>query len=139
MSKQALITAALIEWLQNFPAPSDTGVPIVDSIEKEYKPVLDTLYLSAQVFVSETDTLYVGPGTFRYQGILQVTVNSPRLRGVIQAQEWAGLLIDYFKKDTIIDGDGVRIRIIRQPSQATPTNDGPWVRLPISINYHCMA
>jgi hypothetical protein len=137
MSKQAAILEALTEHLKTF--PSSPSIPIVESPEQDYKPVLDQEYLIAQPFLDETQTLYVGAGRKVYAGIFQVTVVYPRNSGILLAIELSDRVVDHFAKGTIIDGDGVRVKINRQPSQATPTPDGAWLRVPVSIVYQTMA
>jgi hypothetical protein len=136
-SVQQKIIKALIDHLKDIGlSPS---LEIVESVENEYKPRLDQEYLAAQWLVSPTVTRSIGRGRLQYSGILQVTVVYPRNAGVLLATIIADEIVDHFKKGTIIDGDGVRVKINRQPSQATPTPDGAWLRVPVSIIYNCMA
>lgn len=112
---------------------------VVDNIEKPYKPVIGTPYVEVRNFLSPTTTLFVNGGRKVYTGILQATLVWPSKAGIVEAVEITDRIVDHFKQATIIDGDGVRIKIIRQPDQATPTGDGAWLRCPVSITYNCMA
>jgi hypothetical protein len=138
MSVQTRINAALIARLKQIVLSPD--LHIVDSQEDEHTPIVGEPYLSAIVLVGETESLAVYKGKKRYVGILQVTVNGETNAGTAFATGIADEIVDHFEKDTIImGGDGVRLKIYRQPSQATPTGDGAWLRVPVSIPYQCMA
>ena len=138
MSLQEKIITALIDHLK-LASISSPDIPIVESAETSYKPTIGQEYLSATWLPAPTNTRAVGDGRFQYNGILQVTVVYPRLSDVTLATGIADKVVDHFKKGTIIDGDGVRVKINRQPSQATPAPDGAWLRVPVSIVYNCMA
>jgi len=137
MSVQTKINAALLAHLKLLILSPE--LHLVENQEDEYEPVLGTPYLAAIVLVGETESRAVYKGKKRYVGILQVTVNEARNAGTAFATSVADEIVDHFEKDTIIDGDDVRLKIYRQPSQATPTGDGAWLRVPVSIPYQCMA
>lgn len=136
MSKSAAIIDALLTKLKAM-----TLSPSLDLSNPEipYTPVAGQEYLEVQVFINETATPYVGGGKFWYLGILQVTVVYPRFAGIVSAIELADEVIDYFGKGTTIDGEGVRIKINRQPWHGSPRSEDDWLRVPISIPYNCMA
>lgn len=131
------IEEALVNYAKTFPWSPE--IPIVENTEKPYKPTLGQEYLEVRHFVAPTETIAVTRGKKRYTGILQVTVVYPIKAGTLLAKTLGDAVIDHFEEGTKIDGDGVRIKINRQPDQATPTPDGAWLRVPVSINYQCMA
>lgn len=136
MTTEKAIAQAILDHSQAMSlSPS---IELVLDQETPYEPVIGTPYLAGQLFTNETTTRYVDEGRKVYQGILQVTVVYPRNHGIVDAIDVAGMVIDHFKKGTIIDGDGVRVRITRQPSHASATPDGAWLRVPVSIPYICM-
>jgi hypothetical protein len=137
MNPQAAIHEALVAYAKTFAWSPD--LDMVEDTEKPYKPTIGTEYLELREFVAPTETLTVARGKKRYVGILQVTVVYPRNAGTVLPKVLADAICDHFEMGTKIDGDGVRIKINRQPDQATPTPDGAWLRLPVSINYQCMA
>lgn len=112
---------------------------VVDDVETPYKPTINVPYIEVRNFVSPTNTLFVSEGRKQYTGIFQATVVWPKNNGIVDAVMITDDIVDRFKQATIIDGNGVRIKIVRQPSQATPTGDGAWLRCPVSITYNCMA
>lgn len=112
---------------------------VVANVEEGYRPTIGKMYLEARFFPAPTDTPWVGRGRYRYSGIFQVTVVAERNNGVTEALNVGDAIVSHFEKGTVIDGNGVRVKVNRQPSQATPTGDGAWLRVPVSINYHCMA
>lgn len=135
---QAKINQTLIDHLRTLPFSPELPLDAVDQ-ETPYKPTIGQAYVEATILVNETGTLSIGSGKKQFVGIYQITVVSPRSEGTIPATVLADVVVDHFKKDTILDGDGVRVRVNRHPSQATPTSDGSWVRVPVSVPYHCMA
>lgn len=136
MTKEKAIAQAMLDFCDEMSlSPS---IEVVSDQETPYDPVIGVPFLAGQLFTNDTTTRYVGEGRKVYQGILQVTVVYPRDHGVLDAIEVAGMVIDHFKKGTIIDGDGVRVKITRQPSHASATPDGAWLRVPVSIPYICM-
>lgn len=137
MKAQGPITSALIAHFKTLPFSPE--IDLVDSPEDSYQPTIGREYLLAQIMINETETFPVSNGTYRYTGIFQVTVVYPRNAGILLAIDLADEVVDHFEKGTIIDGDGVRVKINRQPSQATPIGDDVWLRLPVSIPYQCMA
>ncbi len=137
MSAQQSIMNALEDYAKAFPFSPD--IPIVVGEETPFKPTVGREYLEVRHFVAPTNTLSVGAGRYQYTGILQVTVVFPKASGKSIAVGIADDVIDHFEKGTIIDGHGVRVKINRQPDQATPTPDGAWLRVPVSIPYQCMA
>lgn len=131
------IEKALVDHLKTIALSPEPQ--IVENVEDSYKPTIGEAYLEARYLPAPTNTLAVGEGRDQYNGILQVTVVAPRNEGVEPAMAIADEVIRHFKKHTIIDGDGVRVKINRQPSQASPAGDGAWLRVPVSIVYNCMA
>jgi predicted metal-dependent TIM-barrel fold hydrolase len=115
--------------------------PDIDIITEigHYKPTEGETYLEALFLPNETNTPHLSEGPHRYQGFLQVTVVSPISEGELPPRRVARDVINHFAQGTIIDGDGVRIRIIRQPWAAPSLKDGGWYRTPISIPYYCNA
>ncbi len=137
MTPEAAIADAIIEYGKQF--HSSPVIEIVDSDASNYKPSLDVEYIAFKLFINSTNTLFVGTdSTYQCQGIFQMTVAYPLKAGVIQAIEFAGQIAQYFKKGTTIKSGGVKIKIDRQPSIATPQQDGAWLRVPVSIPYNCM-
>lgn len=133
------VDAKIVDAITEFAKDMTTSLEIVENEGEGYEPRIDNEYLAVKLFINDTVTRYVGAGRKQYQGILQVTVVYPIKAGILSATEIAGQVAGYFKKGTIIDGDGVRIKINRQPSLATPIPDGAWLRVPVSIPYNCMA
>lgn len=109
-------------------------LPLVKSREDAFKPTISQTYLVALWLPAPTDSPFLG-GNFVYSGIQQVTVVATRNQGEEEAIGTADQIIEHFKYGTRIDGEGVRIKISRQPYQATPASDGAWLRVPVSIPY----
>jgi hypothetical protein len=135
---QAAINKALTDRLQAFDLYSP-GLPVV-AIDQEtpYKPTIGQPYLEGRIFVNDTVTPTVSRGRAQFVGIYQVTVVCPKAEGTEQATMIADLVVTHFAMGTVLDGDGVRVRLNRHPSQATPFGDGAWLRVPVSIPYQCM-
>jgi len=135
---QAAINKVLTDHLRSFDAYSP-ALPI-DAIDQEtpYKPTIGQAYLEGRIFVNDTVTRSISRGRAQLVGIYQVTVVYPKAEGLETATMIADLLVTHFAMGTVLDGDGVRVKLNLHPSQATPFGDGAWLRVPVSIPYQCM-
>jgi hypothetical protein len=121
----------------------NTGVfsPAINIVTDEtYAPAEGETYIIAIYLPNETLTRYTGDDRGFHEGFLQVTVVSPIDGGTIPPRRIASDVIEYFKKGTIIDGNGVRVKINRQPWAAQTfkeQNRSPWFRTAVSIPYQC--
>lgn len=98
-------------------------------------------YLEAQYLPNTTSELYVGNDSPKwYQGFLQLSVMWPdKGQGDLDARDLASEVAESWKKGTILDGDGFRVRIKRAPSIAPTMKDGAWLRVPVSVPYQVIA
>lgn len=67
------------------------------------------------------------------QGLLQVSVVWPKGKGLIKAREAAAKVMEHFPKGLTLSGDGVRVKINRQPWAASPIPDDIETLTPVTI------
>ncbi len=103
-----------------FPA---TGQPLPDS------------YLQASFMPNRTDTLSVGIGRQRHQGIFQVSVWWKSGQGLVKPFDVAGAIIDHFAKGTRLTSGDVVVQINRKPWSAGPLQEADRVQIPVSAPY----
>lgn len=132
---QTRITRALLGHLDGITTISPK--PYIVWPGRRQTPPIDELYLIAQVLLNEPITRGVTDPTGRYQGFLQVTVAFPISwdDGIVPGVEAAGLVAQYFQKGTVIDEEGVRVRVIRLPTVSSPITDGAIIRVPVTIPF----
>lgn len=92
-------------------------------------------YLEATFLPNRSTSLAVTRGSVRHIGFYQVTVVALAASGIVKALDLAGVVIDWFGKDTRLDQDGIRLRIMEQPWTAPPLQDPDRLRIPVSIPY----
>lgn len=117
------------------------GSPALDLVMplEKYSPTAHRKYLEAQHLPNATDTFTIASGLHNHQGFLQVNCYGGVTEGIIPLNEVAGEVIDFFKQGTILAGNGVNVKIIRQPYTSPALKDGSWLLLPVSIPYICSA
>lgn len=129
------ITRALLDHLDAIAVFSPK--PFIVWPARRQQPPTNQMYLIAQVLLNDPITRGVSDQSARLQGILQITVASPITRdeGVVPGIEAAGLVAQHFKKGIVMDEEGVRVRIIRRPTVASPFPDGAILRTPVTIPF----
>lgn len=133
---QLAIYNALIAHLDTFAYSPE--LPIVSNREEGHTPIIGEGYIVGQWLPAPTESFTIGRENNVYQGIQQVTVVWPK-DDEAGAVGVADAIVAHFRKGTRIDGDGVRLKIFRQPYQATPaSDDNVWLRVPVSIPYQCV-
>lgn len=135
MISQADLLTALFERAANMSLGLKVVLP-----RDSYGPDKDETFLDVAWLPNETTSLYVGrDAPDWYQGILQIAVMTPENTSLVDAASVVDDVIGYWEKGTVIDGNGFRIKINRQPWPAPSFKDESWDRLPISISYQIMA
>jgi len=121
-------------------APGSPSIEVAIAHQK-FDPVEGNDYLELTYLPNTTQELFVGNDAPKwYQGFLQVAVMSPNKgQGDLPARDIASELVSIWKKGTILDGNGFRIRVTRVPSIAQTMKDGAWLRVPVSIPYQVIA
>jgi hypothetical protein len=105
-----------------------------------FKPDPSETYLEAVFLPNATVTRTINTGgSNQYQGMLQVSVMHPVGRGALAATDIAGRVISHFKRGTVIAGDTIAVRMIRQPYQSPSMTEPDWLRVPVTIPYLCFA
>ena len=92
-------------------------------------------YLAVSFIPNRTDTLSVGEGHQRHQGLLQVSVYWKAGAGIVKPLEAADRIIQHFAKGTRLHHGSVTVQINRKPWAAGPLQDGDRVQIPITIPY----
>lgn len=92
-------------------------------------------YLSVTFLPNRTDTLSIGNGHQRHQGILQVSVFWKSGNGIVKPLDVADRIIKHFAKGTVLEGQGLKVKIGRKPWAAPPLQDAAYIQVPVSIEY----
>lgn len=72
------------------------------------------------------------------QGLLQVTVVWPRAEGRIKPAEVAALVMEHWKKLTILSGSGTRVKINREPWVSSPILSEHQTETPVTIPWNAV-
>jgi len=78
-------------------------------------------------------------GYNRHYGILQISVMWPVGSGIADAMEAAGKIAAYFKRGTVVEENGLYVRVYRPPTVAPMLVDGTMLQIPVSIPWVCDA
>jgi hypothetical protein len=103
---------------KDFPRPSNTKHLIVD-------------YLPARTerFGINSDS------SDEHVGILQISVYWPEDQGIVAPLGLAGTVVNFFKKDTIMEHNGVTLKVSNTPWIAPPLPEPGWVQIPVNVPY----
>lgn len=139
MIEESLICEALLTG-------ATTRVPGSPPVElvlpfRNFEPTKGEGYLEAQYLPNTTGEPFVGNNSSKwFMGFLQLTVVWPNEgQGDLPARDLASEVAELWKKGTILDGNGFRVKVYRAPSIAQTLKDGAWLRVPVSIPYHVIA
>lgn len=131
---EALLTAAVAL------APSSPPVGIALPFQA-FSPADDEAYIDATFLPNVTQEPFVGNDSPKwYMGFLQLAIMWPdKGQGDLPARDLASEVAIAWKKGTILDGDGFRVKVYRAPSIAQTIKDGARLRVPVSIPYQVIA
>ncbi len=93
-------------------------------------------FLDVQFLPNQTRQITMTDDPQQQIGILQVSVVWKSGRGVINALDVAGQVINHFKNQTLFHDDGLKVVIDREPWASPNLPDGDRMRWPVSIPYH---
>lgn len=97
-------------------------------------------YIVIEYVPNESANLFVGnDAPSWHQGFLQATVVWPVGSGTVVIHDHAGLIIEAWRKGTILQGTGFKLKVHRQPSERGPIKDGKSLRMPVIIPYQVIA
>lgn len=116
--------------------PVDVVLPL-----QKYDPIEGQPYIEVTFLPNTMQEPFVGNDSSKwYQGFLQLSVMWPNKGlGDLPARDLASEVAFLWKKGTILDGDGFRVKVYRAPSIAQTMKDGAWLRVPVSIPYQVIA
>lgn len=129
------MNAKMVIALKAHLSTMDVGHHVVDDQLTIYKPTAGTPYVEARFLTGATNTLYVNGGRRQYQGILQLTAVVPKSWDLVDAMQLADDIIAHFPAGTRLLQEDSTLKVMREPSQATPFPDGAWLRVPVSVSY----
>lgn len=119
------------------------AVPIA-AANLAFAPTLGQPYLEVSFLPNQTDRAGVGINApRRHRGLLQVTVYGKEFDGSLPTSEIADSVIEHFAPDTVIDRNGVRVRIgsydgsASVPYRSQGFNDDGWRIVPVTIPWWC--
>jgi len=122
------------------PAKITTGLPVAWPGLHFVPPAAPTppasgAYLRAIILQAPTDSAALSAGTNHHSGILQVSVFYPENKGIVLAGEVAGEVITWFKRDTVLYREGVKVRINKPPYKSASLPEPSWLQVPVTISY----
>lgn len=101
----------------------------------EYKPVTGTAYQRVFDLRTETVNPTYGDGQAREEGIFQVTLCYPLLKGKKDATTRAGLIRTHFKRGTTMTSNGISVRVKGTPHIAPARYEDGLYLIDVSISY----
>jgi len=136
---EVAIELALLARAQAFAAANDLAISL-PNIEFTPPVVSKTAkYLRATFMPADTARLVIGSGSDQHYGFLQLDVFYGVGGGEIAPGRIAANIISYFKRDTLITSNDVRIRVSRTPLRGPQSSKDAWTMLPVRIPYNCYA
>jgi hypothetical protein len=97
-------------------------------------------YLEARLFWGPTEAISVDELSENdLTGFLQITILRPKMLGEIGARELAALLIQHFRRGTVMTDGSVSVRVNRAPYAMTVIDDPPYTRTPVTVRWQAFA
>lgn len=128
----AIIFRALTERLKGMPGVLPIAGQNVDfPAAGEQKPAK---FLAITFMPNRTRQITMGDDPQQKVGMLQVSVMWPKGRGVEDALDAAGAIINRFKNQTLF-ASGVKITIDSEPWASRPIQDEDRLNVPVTIPY----
>lgn len=94
------------------------------------------LWLEVSMFEAPTEEITINAnGANKYQGFLQVVVVGRSNSGLSGAKDVAGMVVDWFRRGTILDNAGVRVWIVQPPYVIPTVRDDPYTQTAVTIRY----
>lgn len=136
---EAAIELALLARAQAFATANNLPIALPDIAFTPPTVGKGAKYLRATFLPAETARLVLGSGSDQHYGFLQIDVFYGAGSGEIAPARIAASIISYFKRDTVIPSDDVRIMVSRTPSRGPQSTKDAWTMLPVRIPYNCYA
>jgi hypothetical protein len=93
-------------------------------------------YLEMTFLQNATNTRSVsGSGSQQHMGILQVSVHCGSKTGIIDAMQWADMIIDHFPFGLVLFEGGKKVKISRKPYQIVQPPESGSLMVPVTIPY----
>lgn len=92
-------------------------------------------YLRATFVPNRTVTRTVGAGHQQHMGLMMVSVWWKAGAGLTKPLDVADRIIKHFAKGTVLEGQGLKVKIGRKPWAAPPLQDAAYIQVPVSIEY----
>jgi hypothetical protein len=73
-----------------------------------------------------------------FAGIFQVTVVWDAGEGIIEPNEMAGKLVEFFRRGTSMWGHGMKVRVQETPTVAPHQQEPSRIRIPVTIRYEAV-
>ncbi len=133
MADPAVVAALLLAHAEDMEIGSP-ALPIAYP-EIDFPPPADGKYLRVDLF--KNAPFWEGLKSGRIdQGLLQVSVVWPRGQGIIKPAEAAALVMAHWAKLTTLSGSGVRVKVNKEPWDASPVSDDHETMIPVTIPWN---
>lgn len=96
---------------------------------QSFTPPADAPYLIAEVFPNRPKWEGLGTGDRLDQGLLQITVVSPKRTGIVPVAQIADEVVAHFPKGLRLSG----VKVSGEPWAAQPIIEASEVRLPVTV------
>lgn len=132
MADPAVVATLLLERC----ATLSVGSPVlpVAMPEMTFTPPSDGRYLRVDLFSNAPFWEGLASGRID-QGLLQVTVVWPRLKGLIAPARAAAEVMAHFPKGLRLHGSGVTVKINREPWAASPITEPDKSSTPVTVSW----
>ena len=105
-----------------------------------FKPTVNAPFLQVSVMPNMADATGIEFGApINHQGMLQISVFWPAGQGEVKPRDMAGRVIAAFARGTRIQGDGIEVRIERQPEAASVLTQSDRLQVPVTIRWRAVA
>lgn len=95
------------------------------------QPFLRATWLPGEPFQSSLGDA----GYNRYVGLFQIDVFWPADQGLVRPAEVAAATAAHFKRGTVIDREGLEIRVIQPPYVGRTQEEPSWIMIPVRVSY----
>lgn len=132
MADPAVVATLLLERC----ATLSVGSPVlpVAMPEMSFTPPADGRYLRVDLFSNAPFWEGLASGRID-QGLLQITVVWPRLKGLIAPKRAEAEVCAHFFKGLRLHGSGVTVKVNREPWAASPITEPDKVSIPVTVSW----
>ena len=105
-----------------------------------FTPQLGVPYLKVSVLPNMADATGIEFGSdINHVGLAQISVFWPVGQGEVQPKQVAAQVVAWFARGTVIQRNGLSVRVEEQPALKPGLSETDWYQVPIMISWRCLA